>query len=109
MEKAPDFVQMVGYIGLAMRAGQVISGEAACVNAIRAGKAAVALLDSGASENARKRLTDTCAYYSLPLVLVPEEMLQDAVGKPGRMALVLRPGGLADKVIACVGGSRLNG
>ncbi len=109
MGKAPDFVQMAGYIGLAMRAGQVISGEAACVTAIRAGKAAVALLDSGASENARKRLTDTCAHYSLPLVLVPEEMLQNAVGKPGRMALALRPGGLADKVLACAGGCCLNG
>lgn len=109
MGKAPDFVQMAGYIGLAMRAGQAVTGEAACVNAIRAGKAAVALLDSGASENARKRLADTCAHYRLPLVMAPEGMLENALGKPGRMALALLPGGLADKVLACAGEERLNG
>ena len=99
----PDFGRMAGYIGLAVRAGQAVTGEGACVSAIRAGKAAVALLDSGASDNAVKRFSDTCAHHRVPLIKLPPEMLQGAVGKPGRMSLVIGPGGLAEKILECRG------
>ncbi len=102
-EALPDFDRMAGYIGLAVRAGQAVTGESACVAAIRAGKAAVAMLDSAASENAVKRFTDACAHHRVPLVKLPPEMLQRAVGKPGRMAMVLSPGGLAAKALECWG------
>ncbi len=101
----PDFNRMAGYIGLAARAGQAVTGEGACVQAVRAGKAAVVLLDSAASENAVKRFTDACAHHRVPLVRFPPEMLQKAVGKPGRMALALVSGGLAAKVLECAGDS----
>ncbi len=99
----PDFNRMAGFIGLAVRAGQAVTGEGACVTAIRAGKAAVALLDGAASENAVKRFTDACAHHKVPLMKLPPEMIQRASGKPGRMSMVLSPGGLAEKVLECMG------
>lgn len=101
-DAAPDFDKLAGYIGLAVRAGLAVTGEGACVAAIRAGKAAVAMLDSSASENAVKRFTDACAHHRVPLVKLPPELMQKAAGKPGRMAMVLNPGGLASKVLECM-------
>jgi ribosomal protein L7Ae-like RNA K-turn-binding protein len=102
-ETAPDFDKLAGYIGLAVRAGQAVTGEGACVAAIRAGKAAVAMLDGAASENAAKRLTDACTHHRVPLIKLPSELMQKAAGKPGRMAMVMTPGGLASKVMECMG------
>ena len=99
----PDYDRLAGYIGLAVRAGQAVTGEGACVTAIRAGKAAVAMLDSNASENAVKRFTDACTHHKVPLVKLPPELLQNATGKPGRMAMVMAPGGLCEKVLECMG------
>ena len=98
-----DFTRMAGYIGLAFRAGQTVTGEGACVSAIRAGKAAVAMLDGAASENAVKRFTDACAHHRVPLIKLPPDLIQKAVGKPGRMSLVIAPGGLAEKTLECMG------
>lgn len=94
----PDFEKMAGWIGLAVRAGQTVTGEEGCVGAIRSKKAVIALLDEGASPNARKRFEDACSHHRVPLVMLPEGLLGRAVGKPGRMALALMAGGLADKV-----------
>lgn len=95
----PDYQKAAGLIGLAVRARQAITGESACVTAIRTGKAGAALLDGGASENARKRFMDTCAHYQIPLFLFPEGLLGQASGKPGRMALVLSPGNFSKSVL----------
>ena len=38
----------LSFLGLCMRAGQVVSGQEACVAAIRGGECALALLDAGA-------------------------------------------------------------
>ena len=46
----------LSFLGLCMRAGQVVSGQEACVAAIRSGESALALLDAGASENTLKRV-----------------------------------------------------
>ncbi len=98
-----DYTKVAGYMGLAVRAGQAVTGEGACVTAIRAGKAAVALLDDSASENARKRFADTCSHHKVPLIVLPMELLEKATGKPGRMSMVIPPGGLASKVLECIG------
>ncbi len=99
----PDYGKISGYMGLAVRAGQAVTGEGACVTAIRSGKAAVVLLDDSASENARKRFGDTCGHHKVPLIILPPELLEKAAGKPGRMAMAIPPGGLASKVLECVG------
>ena len=102
-QSAPDYTKIAGYIGLAVRAGQAVTGEGACVTAIRAGKAAVALLDGSASENASKRFSDTCSHHKVPLIILPPDLLEKAAGKPGRMAMAIPPGGLASKVLECIG------
>jgi len=91
--------RMLNMLGLCARAGKLITGEKACVQAIRAGSAHVALLDGAASANAVKALTDACTSHGVALVRTWDSALGDAIGKPGRMAAVVTDAGMAARII----------
>lgn len=78
--------KLLGLIGLCARAGRLVSGEGACEKLIRSGKAQIAFLDEGASDNARKALQNACGTYGVTLVTLPEGELGRMSGKEGRMA-----------------------
>ncbi|MDO4739173.1 MAG: ribosomal L7Ae/L30e/S12e/Gadd45 family protein [Eubacteriales bacterium] len=86
-------------LGLCMRAGRLVSGEDGCIKAIRAETAALAILDGSASDNARKALSDACAYRSVPLLETQPDALGRAVGKPNRKAVVITDKGFARALI----------
>lgn len=91
--------RMLNMLGLCARAGRLITGEKACVQAVRGGDAFVALLDGAASANAVKALGDACHSHDVPLVRTGAYRLGDAVGKPGRMAAVVTDAGMAKRII----------
>ncbi len=96
----PETEQRVtNFLGLCMRAGQMTSGQDACVDAIRNGMAAIVLLDGDASENTRKRVTDACHSHPTPLYIISNGALGHAIGKKGRMVISLQEGGMADKLL----------
>ena len=90
---------LLNMLGLCARAGKLITGEKACVQAVRGGDAFVALLDGAASANAVKAMGDACHSHGVPLVRTGEYMLGDAIGKPGRMAAVVTDAGMARRII----------
>lgn len=89
----------LSFLGLCMRAGQVVSGQEACVAAIRSGESALALLDAGASENTLKRVEDACASHQVPLYRISHGSLGHAIGKPGRMVISVPTGRMAEKLL----------
>ena len=88
-----------GLLGLACRAGQAALGADIALQEIRGGKAALLLLDAGASEGTKKKLLDACAFRSVPAFTVPEEEISRACGKDGRMAAAIRKGNLAKRML----------
>lgn len=74
-------------IGLCKKAGKCVSGEFAVENAVKQGKALLVLLQSDASDNAKKQYTDLCAYYTVPLLLV--DTVGHAIGHPSRIAMAV--------------------
>lgn len=50
--------RVTSFLGLCLRAGRLVTGQEACVELIRRGGAALALVDEGASANTLKRLAD---------------------------------------------------
>ena len=88
-----------GMLGLAMRAGQLTTGVDLAARLMREGKAAAALIDQGASENAKKRIGDTASFYHVSVYVLPEGLLDEACGKSGRVAAALQKGALAEKTI----------
>ncbi len=87
-----------GLLGLACRAGQIALGADIALQEIRAGKAALALLDAGASEGTRKKLLDACTFRSVPVYTLPENEISRACGRDGRMAAAVRKGNLANRM-----------
>ena len=75
--------RILGAAGLARKAGKLTVGGAQCVEAIRAGKAVLALLSSDLSENAAKKLHDAMKNRGVPYLTLPlgKEDLAKACGK----------------------------
>ncbi|MCL2811664.1 MAG: ribosomal L7Ae/L30e/S12e/Gadd45 family protein [Clostridia bacterium] len=87
-----------GMIGLCARAGQVVSGESGCEVAVRGGQAALVLLDGDAAPNLHKRFSDACAFRQVPLYMLEAGRLGQAIGKPERMVVAIKPGAMALKL-----------
>jgi len=90
-----------GLIGFSVRAGQLISGQEACLAAVRTGKAALVLVDAGSSENTQKRFRDASQYHQVTLHLMPPEAIARATGKP-RMVVAMPHGALAERARAVI-------
>lgn len=91
--------RVTGFLGLCMRAGQMISGQEQCVSAVRGGSAKLVLLDAGASANTQKRLRDACETHAVPLYELSAGALGACIGKQERMVAALGAGGMADKLL----------
>ena len=91
--------RVLNMLGLCARAGKLITGEKACVQAIRAGSVYVMLLDGAASENAVKAVSQACQTHGVALVRTGEYELGDAIGKPGRMAAGVTDAKMAQRII----------
>ncbi len=92
--------RVTAFLGLCLRAGRLTTGQEACVELIRQEQAALVLMDEGASENTRKRVTDACRSHHTPLYQLSPGALGHAIGKPGRMVLAMKPDGMTDKLLA---------
>ena len=100
-ERSAESTEKVyGLLGLCMRAGQLISGESSCELAVREGKAAMVLLDDGASPNLLKKFQDACAYRNVALYLLESGCVGQAIGKPERMVVVIRKGSIAEQLLS---------
>ena len=88
-----------GLLGLASRAGQITLGADLTLREIKAGRAALALVDAGASEGIRKKISDACAYRHVPLHMLPEGEISGACGKEGRLAAAVKPGKLCQRMM----------
>ena len=91
--------RMLNMLGLCMRAGKLVSGENASVQAVRMGGACCVILDRAAAKNTLKSVTDACSYYEVPLVYAPADELGYAIGKPGRVVAAITDPAMADRVI----------
>ena len=91
--------RVLNMLGLCARAGKLITGEKACVQAIRTGGAFAAVLDGAAAQNAVKAVTQACESHGVPLLRTGEFALGDAIGKPSRMAAAVTDARMAARII----------
>ena len=87
-----------GLLGIAMRAGRLITGADTVLNTVRAGKAQLVLADEAASENTLKKVKDACIYHHAAIMYLPQGLLESATGRDGRMLGVLTDQGFARKI-----------
>lgn len=96
-------------LGLAKKAGKLISGEKNCRQAIASGACALAVIANDVSENARKAILNSCKYYDVPLMEAgPMETLGHSIGTSFSAAVAVMDEGLA-KLISAALVRNLNG
>ena len=86
-------------LGIAMRAGVLTFGQDGVLKAISSGAAGFVLLDSGASDNTKKKISDSCRYHGVEVYETIADRLGFAVGKPGRMCAFVAKGTLGDRLL----------
>jgi ribosomal protein L7Ae-like RNA K-turn-binding protein len=87
------------FLGLANRAGKLITGEEMTVKEIQRGNAKLVLLSKDASRNTEKKITDKAAFYKVPVRRVENrEALGQAIGKEARVVVAVMDIGFAKKL-----------
>jgi len=85
-------------LGLSRRAGRCIIGDFAGEKAVKSGKAALVVLDEGASEATRARYGGYCERANVPLLVL--ESAGQAVGRPECKIIVVTDHGFAGMILA---------
>lgn len=87
-------------IGLATRAGKLVSGEFSTEKAVKTGTACLVIVAEDASDNTKKLFTDKTAYYNVPLRLYgTKEELGSAMGKEFRASIAVTDSGFAAQIL----------
>ena len=92
--------KVLSFLGLACRAGAVVSGEYATEKAVKDGKAKLCVVASDASDNTRKLFHDKCSYYEVPIIeLGTKDELGRAIGKEYRASAAVTDKSFAEGLI----------
>jgi len=92
--------KVLSFLGLACRAGAVVSGEYATEKAVKSGKAKLCIVASDASDNTRKLFNDKCSYYEVPIIeLGTKDELGKAIGKDYRASAAVTDSSFAEGLI----------
>lgn len=83
-------------LGLCARAGKLAYGADAAADAVRKGRASVAVMDAGAGPNTRKLLTNACASHGARLFEAAD--VGRSTGKDSRMAVAVLDARMAARV-----------
>lgn len=87
-------------IGLAVRAGKVVSGEFMTENAVKSGSAALVVIAQDVSENTRKKFRNMCEFYEVPIrEYADKDVLGHSIGKEFRASLAVTDEGLAQAIL----------
>lgn len=88
-------------LGLARRAGQVVTGEEAVLQTIRTKRARAVILAADASARTKKTVGNKCRFYHVPLLTVPDRIvLGRSIGQPERVLAAVTDDGFAKGLIA---------
>ena len=94
----PD--KALSMLGLAARAGRIVSGEFTVEKEVKSGRAYLVLIAEDASENTRKKFQNMCEFYEVPYEIYGmKEVLGHAMGKEFRASLAILDEGFAKEIM----------
>lgn len=92
--------KVLNLIGLATKAGKVVSGEFSTEKAVKSGRAALVLVSEEASDNTKKMFSNMCTYYKVPMIVFGGKTeLGHAMGKEFRASLAVQDEGFAKAMV----------
>ena len=82
--------RLLSLLSLATKAPKTVGGEVQVENAVKDGKASLVIISSEASKNTRKKFTNMCSYYKVPLYIYgTKEELGRFTGKEFRASVAV--------------------
>lgn len=91
--------RVLNMIGLAQKAGKVVSGEFMTEKAVKTGTACLVILAEDASDNTKKKFRNMCEFYEVDYrEYAPKDHLGHSMGKEFRASLAITDEGLAQAV-----------
>ena len=92
--------RIFGLLGLAAKAGKIVSGEFMTEKSLKEGRACLVLVAEDASQNTKKHFRDMSDYRSVPIRLFgTKEQLGRCIGKEFRASLALTDSGFANSLL----------
>lgn len=86
-------------LGLATRARKISHGSFLAEDAIKKGKAYLAIVASDASNNTKKSFKDACTYYNVPLMIYSNaESISKICGKTNIVVLTVNDNNFASEI-----------
>lgn len=96
--------KVLSLAGLAARARKIASGEDMVENSIRSGEVRLVIVAEDASANTRKKFSDKCSYYQVPILFVgTKEEVGKAIGKEFRASIAVLDEGFAKAMLDAEG------
>ncbi|PTJ90537.1 YlxQ family RNA-binding protein [Staphylococcus simulans] len=94
---------ILNFLGLAMRAGKVKSGESVILTEIKKRKTSLVILSEDASSRTTKEISQKCESYHIPLrIFGTREELGQALGKSSRVNIAIMDNGFAKKLLSMI-------
>ena len=89
--------KVLSLLGLAKRAGKVVSGEFSTETAVKSSKAYLVVVSEEASENTKKKFSNMCTYYRVPIYFYgKKEVLGKCIGQEFRASLAVTDPGFSE-------------
>jgi len=97
------------FIGLAMKAGKIVSGEESCEKAIKSGKALLVIVSEDASANTEKRFKNACLHNRISFYTFGEkERLGKCIGKSMRSVIAVTDENFSGRLIKLIQETKQN-
>ncbi|WP_027108499.1 L7Ae/L30e/S12e/Gadd45 family ribosomal protein [Lacticigenium naphthae] len=91
-------LKVLNLLGLAMKAGKLTTGESLVLKSVQSNQAKIVLVAEDASENTKKKFTDKCSYYSVPIfVKFTKFEMSNAIGRQ-RTICSIADSGFGDRI-----------
>lgn len=94
------FKQILSQLGIAMKAGKLVSGEYLVEKAVKEMKAYLVVVAEDASDNTKKHFSDMCQYRDIPIrFLGTKEEIGRTIGKAYRASIAVTDEGFAKSIL----------
>ncbi len=94
------FKQILSQLGIAMKAGKLVSGEYLVEKAVKEMKAYLVVIAEDASDNTKKHFSDMCQYRNIPIRFFrTKEEIGKTIGKSYRASIAVTDEGFAKSIL----------
>ena len=94
------FKQILSQLGIAMKAGKLVSGEYLVEKTVKEMKAYLVVIAEDASDNTKKHFSDMCQYRNIPIRFFrTKEEIGKTIGKSYRASIAVTDEGFAKSIL----------